>query len=605
MPQQGVNFDGSYISLPGAYYADDVSAGLPTTPPVTPPMIILGYGWGPKPQTINTYTTPTDFQNAVRGAPISTFIPFVALPSPNLFGASQITFIDVSENTQAVAALTTSGAAAYLSMTSTLYGPPSNQLTYQVSNPSVAGRKLTLTDNFGGAQFIGDNLGVPFQVAYLGTASASVSYVVSLTSGVMNLSSPNANESASLPIGSGGFNTTSLLTEAINGTGFWAAQGLSSTGGQLPSLLLDASSGVLTSGSPAAPNYVNVPAGQNDMLFWINQFAQTIVTAATGAGAVSGFAALPVTGAPTFFSGAMGVPPVTRDYASGLAVALTTPGWTVVCDSNAQAVQALLAAHVELASTPPYGSWRRGFTGSSPGDSIATTETNARNLDSLQMCYVYPGIFRTNTATGQNQLYGGLYAAFAAAAIANGNIVALPLTNKALNGNGVEAANAGSQLNSSQLTSLENNGVMALWQTSQTNGPPTILSDVTTWQVDNNVENTSSQQVACRYWLAYSVINTLRNYVGTIATPVTEVNILNALKKTLNALVYTGGSSNGVLTPASSDGTTVPWSNLQLNYDGTQQLASITVNVTLVGQNKFITCFASVQPLEFQVSAAA
>jgi hypothetical protein len=213
------------------------------------------------------------------------------------------------------------------------------------------------------------------------------------------------------------------------------------------------------------------------------------------------------------------------------------------------------------------------------------------------MVYAYPGIYRTNTNTGQNQLYGGLYVAAAAAAIAAGNIVALPLTNKVLNGNGVESANAGAPLTQSQLLSLQNNGVMALWTTTQVNGPPTLLSDMTTWQADNNVENTSSQQVACRYWLAYSVVNTLRNYVGTIATPTTETNILNALVKTLNALIYTGGSSNGVLAAWNK-------SSLVLTYNGTQQLASITVSVQLVGQNRYITCYASVQPLSFTVTAS-
>ena len=539
----------------------------------------------------------------MRGAPIASFAPFIANPSPSLNGAQQVTFIDVSSNTLASAQLTTSGGAAYANLSSVLYGPPSNQMTYQVSTASVGGRKLTLTDNYGGSQFIGDNLGVPMQVAYLGTASASVSFTCSPASGLFILSSPNAHESTTFAIGSGGFSTTALLTEAINGTGFFAAQGMSSTGGQLPSLLMDAQSGTaLTSGAANAPNWVNVTAGQNDLAFWINQFASTIVTATTGAGAVSGFAALPATGAPVFFSGATGVPPVTNNYVSGLAVALTTPGWTIVADSNAVAVQALLAAHVEIASSAPYGMWRRGFTGSSPGDTVATTQTNARNLDSLQMCYVYPGIYRTNL-NGQSQLYGGLYAAFAAAAIANGNIVALPLTNKPLNGNGVEGANAGAQLTQSQRASLQNNGVMVLWQTNTGNGPPTILNDVTTWQVDDNIENTSSQQVACRYWLAYSVVNVLQQYVGTIASPVTEVNITNALKSLLNALVYTGGSSNGVLAAAS--GATVPWSNLILTYNGTNELAAITVNVTLVGQNKFITCFASVQPLNFSITASA
>jgi spore germination protein GerM len=189
-----------------------------------------------------------------------------------------------------------------------------------------------------------------------------------------------------------------------------------------------------------------------------------------------------------------------------------------------------------------------------------------------------------------------LYVAAAAAGIATGNIVGLPLTNKVLTGNGVENANAGAQLTVSQLSQLQNNGVLPIWQTAQNNGPPTLLTDITTWQVDNNPENTSSQQVACRYWLAYSVTSTLQQYVGTIAAPTTEATILNAVKRLLNALIYTGGSSNGVL--ASWDTT-----SLKLTYNGSNQLASILVNVQLIGQNKFITCFATVEPLTFTITS--
>ena len=145
----------------------------------------------------------------------------------------------------------------------------------------------------------------------------------------------------------------------------------------------------------------------------------------------------------------------------------------------------------------------------------------------------------------------------------------------------------------SKIKAATSAGVMVVNVPQQT-GVPTIVSDVTTWQVDNNIENTSTQQVACRYWLAYSVVSVLRNYVGTIATPTTEATILNALKRLLNALVYTGGASNGVLASWDSG-------SLVLNYNGQNQLASITVAVTLVGQNRFITVFASVEPLAFTI----
>lgn len=591
MPQQGINFDGAFIAIPGAYYADDVSAAAPTTPPVTPPMVFLGYGYGPKPKTPVTFTNAQDLQNALRGGPAAAFLPFISNPSPALNGAQLITFIDVSTNTQSSIALKASGAGTYATLTSAQYGPPSNLMQAEIQAGSTAGIKLTIIDGFADRQIVGDNLTVPFQMAYTGSATGSISYTV--TSAAFTLTSPNAGESVTFPLGANGYIQTSQLVAAINGTGFYLAAGLSASNGLLPATELSPVSGVtLPPVSGSVPQYVNVRAFLNDIPFWVNQFASSYATAASGGTAVDNATWLPVNIPPTFFSGATGVPPTNNDYAAGFNVALTTPGWTVFADSNLPAVQALLAQHCETASSVPYGMWRRGFTGSSLGDSVNTTIANATALDTYTVAYTYPGIQRVNTQTGVNQTYPGLYVAAAAAAMAAGNQIAIPLTNKVLNGTGVEQT-----LTQSQLVQLQNNGVMALFQPIQTN-LPTILSDITTWQVDDNAENTSAQQVACRFWLAYSVVNTLRQYVGTIASPVTEVNILKALIKTLNALIYTGGSNSGVL---------VSWdrSSLNLVYTGTNQVAAITFNAVLVGQNRFITCFVPIQPLNISISAAS
>lgn len=516
-------------------------------------------------------------------------------PSPAVNGAQRITFIDASENTQSMASLSASGALGTQTLlTSVLYGPPSNNMSYMVQNGTTAGRRLTLFDGFSNSTLVGDNLTVPFQLAYSGAATGGVTY--SVTSAAMTISSPAPNESFVIPLGSGGYTPTSVLMEYLNGTSNYFATPLSSTNGQLPSNFLSAVNAIaLPIPTSGGLQYVNVNAYLQDTAFWVNQFVSSLVSATISGSALDIAAWLPVTGATTFFSGARGVPPVNNDYATALTTALSTPAWTVFCDSNSTAVQALLASHCEMASSAPNGAWRRGFTGSSIGDSIAFTETASRDLDSIQMNYLYPGIYRINTVTGQNQLYDGLHVAAAAAGIATGNQIALPLTNKVLNGTGVELVNAGNPLTPSQLVALQNNGVMAIFLPQSTR-VPTILSDVTTWEADNNIENTSSQQVACRYWLAYTVVNAVQPFAGTIAAPLTEVSILNAVRRALNGLIFTGGSSNGVL--ASWDK-----KSLQLIYTGSQFLAAITFNAVLVGQNRFITVFASILPLNFQIVA--
>lgn len=600
MPQQGITFDGAYIGLPGVYYADDVNSAAISPLPVTPPLLFIGYGWGPKPKSVSLFTNPQDLVNALRGAPAAAFVPFMATPSPQLNGAQRITFIDASQNTQSTAALKASGGQTNTLLTSTLYGPPSNQLTYLLGAGSTAGLKMSVVDNYAGSILVGDNLTVPLLLAYSGAATGGVTYSMTsgATSGTFTVSSPISGESVTIPLGPGAFATTSAVVEYLNGTGFYYAQLLSATGGQLPSLSLTATGSVaLPIPSGSTLNYVNVNSYLQDIPFWINQFASTLATATVSGSALDTAAWLPVTGSATFFSGARGIPPINSDYASALNVGLTTPAWTVFCDSNSAAVQALMTQHVEMASQPPYSAWRRGFTGSSIGDTPSVTMVNSTNLDSFQMNYLYPGIYRINTNTGVNTLYPGLYAAAAAAAMATGNQIAQPLTNKVLNATGVELANAGNALTQSQIIALQNSGVMVIY-TPQNTGVPTIVSDVTTWEADNNVENTSSQQVACRFWLAYIMVAALQQYVGTIASPIVEVNITNAAKRALNGQIYTGGSNNGVL--ASWDKT-----SLVLSFNGSNQLAAVSFSATLVSQNRYITEFATIVPLNFTITVAS
>jgi hypothetical protein len=401
-----------------------------------------------------------------------------------------------------------------------------------------------------------------------------------------------------VPIGAGTYDTVTLLSEYLNGTSVFFAQLLSATQGQLPSLALSPAAGVaLPVPGSGGLSYVNVNSYLQDIPFWVNTFAGSLATAMVSGGVADSASNLPITGAATFFSGARGVPPINADYADALTAALGTPAWTVFCDSNAAGVQALLAEHCLMAGQAPFSAWRRGFTGSSIGDTPAAAMQAAIGLNEYQMNYVYPGIYRTNPLTNQPQLYSGLYAAAAAAAMATGNQIAQPLTNKPLTATGIENANAGKPLNPSQIAALQNSGVMVVIAPQQT-GVPSIMSDVTTWQNDNNPANTSSQQVACRFWIAYSIVSGLQQYVGTIAAPLVEVAILNEVKSILNSLIFTGASSAGVLTSWDTK-------SLELTFTASNMLAAVQFKATLVSQNRYITVFDTIEPFDFTINLAS
>lgn len=600
MPDLNVNFAGTTLILPGAYYLDQLATLQPINPP-TPPLIYIGYSYGMKPQTPYTFVGGQNLLSAIRGGPASAYVQPMSNPSPELFGASLITFINVGANTQSVLPLFQAAGSGVAIATSSNYGLPSNLLQGSVTAGSLAGKAVTLYDGYAGTTIQGDNLGVPFQVAYTGAASAGVSFTVQ-TSGLnasgFVLTSPNPNESYTIPLSAGQYQTVEQLVEFINGTGFYSAVPIGDT--TLPTSYLDSGQtavSLIASGSGGVD--VNVTAALGSVLYWFNQYASANYATAAASGSIASYTSglAPANIPFTSFSGATSVPPTNSSYASGFNLALTIPGWSVFADSNLAGIRSLGTQHAQTASTPLYGKWRRFYTGSSVGDSVNTTSANAQGLNSNRTIYVFPGLYITNTNTNQLQLQSGLYAAAAVAGMSAGNLPSTPFTNKVLNGVGIELA-----LTISQYNQLQQAGVMPLAGTTPpvsgsfnfNNVPPTIVSDFTTWQNDNNPENCLEQQMRCRDYMAYTMVNALQPYVGTVAAPQVELKMLTAAQLALNGLIYTPGGT-GVL--ASWDAT-----SLVLNYNGTTQTASISASVTIVGQNRFITETNTIYPLNFNAS---
>ena len=594
MPNVNVTFAGYTLVLPGAYYVDTVGGTYPDTPPTTPPLCIVGVSYGGASGVPYTFASAQNALSFVRGGPIATLIPLISNPSPSLSGAGLITIINVAQNTPSTLNVGVSGVSSgttVFALASTNYGPPSNLLQASFGAASVGpGYNVTLKDTYAGTSLTGVNLGTPFALGYVG-AGTSGTYTYSATG--LSLVSAPSGESLTIPIVVSGTTTVSQLVQAVNGSVAWVAEIVSSTQGLGPASGLGGSTGgtslVAVSG---IPQWSYVTATTSDIVFWFSQFAQAYAQVTSYYPAVSGY--LPYGFPLTYFTGATGPTGTvsSNNYASGFNVALTTPAWAVITDSSSPAVQNLGMKHAQIASTPPYGSWRRFFTGSAAGDSISTTTANASALDSYTTCYVYPGIYQTSTVTGVSGLVPGYQVAAMAAAMATGNQIALPLTNKPLSGSGVEFP-----LTISQINTLQQFGVMPVALSGPNGNVPTIVSDLTTWQVDNNPSNVFTQQVACRWWLAYSMVNAVAQFVGSIASNPTEANILNAAKSCLNSLIFTGGGSNGVLNSWDAN-------SLVLIYTGGNQVAAITVSATLVGQNRFIVETVNLQALNITITVA-
>lgn len=606
MPNTNVQFQGQTLPIPGSYFADNVQAAQPANPALVPPMVFIAYGYGGKP------FTPQHFPNgggqalldAMRGAPSASFVPFIANPSTQEFGASEIVYINCSSNTQSKLTLVDGVGTSVVQFTSADYGPPSNLLMLEVQTGTLGGVLLTLFDGYtGNTQQVCDNLGVPFQIAYTG-ASSGVTMTVNAVSGIgspsqsggttltagtgattLMLNSPIAGESYTLPLGTGQYQTVGQLANFLNTTGHYVAEVLPNVAnGQLPTSFLDKQTSVaLPAPTGGIDNFVNVTAGIGSILYWANQFA---VGLASASGVVAGSYDVPANIPLTHFAGAIAGPPTIGDYGTAFSKAASVNAWTVFADSNDPAVVALGVQHALDQSQPSVGKWRRFLSGSSIGDTVIQAETVARGMNAFESTYVYPGVWRTDINTGNNTLYSGLHVAAAVASMMAGNPIAEPMTMKSLIGNGVEAQltlGAGGQVDE-----LQQAGVMPIYINPLT-GVPTIVSDMTTWQNDNNPENVFNQQVACRHGLAYSLSQGLHPYVGQIASPYGVARARKQCVNILNKLIYSPGN-NGIL---------VSWDpkSLVLNYDGSTQTLTVKVNVVFVGQIRFILELAFVQPL--------
>ena len=592
MPDVSISIGGQVAIVPGVYVQTFIAPQVPTGNLNTGPLLFVAASYGGVPFVPYNFTDANSLIAFMRGAPSQDFVPFMFNPSSEVDGTSLVTLINVAPNTQSSAVMLSSGGTSIVSMLSANYGTPSNSIQYSVGAGSIAGVAMSITDGFTNTTYTEDNLGVPFQLAYTG-ASSGVSYTISSSiagkATLFKITSPNPGESLQLDLTSPTFATVSQLVQQINGTGFYSALILGN--GLLPTSSLDLiSNNPLPAPVATVAQYVNVTATLGDVVFFVNSKAFTIATASLFGSVVSTPALIPALVANQFFTGATNQVPSLANYASGLNVGLNQPAWAVLIDNNTPGVRALGNQHAATASTVIYRRWRRFVTGSVLGEPATTAETNARNINEITTTYCWPGIQATSTLTGLNQTYDGNHVAAAVAGIYTGNPASLPVTNKTLLGNGVEQV-----ASLATLDLLQGNGVLVL-NLYQNTRLPTFLSDVTTWQNDNNPANVFNQQVSLRFALDYYLVNSLQPYVGGVASNFTEGQIYNATARALNQVLYNGQNTIGLLNSWDT-------STLQVTYSGATQTATIKVAVVFVGQNRFIVVDVTVNPLNIQISS--
>lgn len=581
MPNPNSTFGGSQLILPGAYLQTNVNNVLSANLFPGLPLIFIGVGYGGVPNTPYSFSDPNALKAFLRGSTSTRFVDFMANPSGAVPGAQNFVYINPAPNIAASATLYSSAATAVINISSVNYGSPGNIMTYSVATGSVAGINLTISDpQYTQQSFIGYNLGVPFQLTYTGTATAVKLNVTTVggSATTFAISGGNAGENVTYDLTSSAYSNVGKIITSLNGIGSYRATLLSNS--NLPSYLLDTESSV----SLPITTAVNVTATLGDITYFLNTAASSLVSGSIPTGITSVPTLIPAPIGPANFTGGSNVSPTSTNYASAFNAALNVQGWVVFADSSSPAIQSLGQAHVNTASSITSKGWRRFVTGSNLGDSVSITVQNSQELNAINCTYCYPGIIANDPTSGLPVTYSGLYTAAAVAGMMAGSPFALPLTNKSLNASGMEV-----NLTISQINTLQMGGVLPVTLSTVTN-TPTIISDMTTWQNDNNPENIFNQQIACRYALSYTLTNALTPYIGQVASTQSMTRVQNAIVRALNASIYSDSSQQGVLNS---------WdpSTLTLTYDGTTQTLTVSVSVSFVGQYRFINMTVSVNPL--------
>ena len=596
MPDPNISYAGQLLIRPGVYAADNVSAVPNNSSVTTQPLIFIAAGYGGEPQMAYSVFDPASLYSMLRGAPAAEFVQFLYSGSSEINGAQEVIYINVSPSDQSTATIYDSASSGVVTLTSLDYGTPSNLLQYTTAPGTVSGVKLTLLDGYSKQSITGDNLGVPFALAYTGTATSGVSYTVQTSSaGATNfvVTSPNSGESFNLPLSSSTYPTVQSIANFLAGTGFYSAYVVSDS--SLPSTSLDGVTSVTLSPPTLVAglseySYVNVTSVLGDIVYWVNRFSG-LATAAVPTGITSSSGITIPNVSNVFFTGATNGSPALSDYQTALTNSLSISASVVFCDTNLLGVPTIGSQNAVLASQVSNGNPRRFVTGSSLGDTVSIAAMAARSYNAIQTTYVYQGVYRTSDISGSKTLYSGLYDAAAVAGMMAGNDPWIPITNKSINAISMEKT-----LSTGDINTLQQAGVMPV-AISNVTKVPVVISDMTTWQNDSNAENMFNQQVAERQALQRAIIQGLQPYIGSpvAATPKVAGMVKNAVKRILNNNTYSD-SHGGLIS--SWDPTT-----LVASYTGSSQSWYISVDVVLVGQTRFITFMANIQPLNLTLTA--
>lgn len=565
------SFQGSTIIQPGVI-ATRSSSGMSSPSSSQRMVVLLGIsGGGGQPKTLQmlngqqdafTKLRSGDLQIAAGRSYIDASAPYLAYMRVN--PALQATY-DVL-----------SSSAPVVNLKSVDYGVFTNLISTQVAAGTIQGLKGTVTQD--GFSYTKDNLyQAVLSVQYTGASASALLNVDNAAGTISGSAGTLGSESVVWTAPFSTYQTIQQVVNLINSTAGWTATVTGSNPSASTLNFLDS-----VANAPAKASPVIVTANLQALIDWYN--TTSIVTATRP----SLIGALPTAmTAPAYLAGGSDGITTNTDWANVFTALQNVPQARIIVPVTADAsVHAMAATHNAYMSDPTIRHNRISIVGGVKGETVTQVGVRSSNLNSRRVSIIYPGIQDLDYLTGLLTAYDPYLITGQIAALLSSLTITSALTRKPVTAKGLEGT-LQSTLQKSDYDSLSDLGVMAIKFFSSEQGSYFgIVRSLTTWQVDNDLDNIELSMVCNEDYVMMKVGDAQDELIGKDGSPSGAGMMQSAADSTLRLLRDEGAIVGDKDTPAYSDVVSVLTGNaITTTYKATipapMNFAGISANFTV------------------------
>lgn len=502
---------------------------------------LIGRAEGGEPKKALRFGSPSEAVATLRSGELLTAVLKAFDPSSQVGGPATVVAVRVNPAVQSSLDLLSGASVPVIGLVSQDYGLYTTQISVQVENGSVAGKKLTT--RFGDNYFTEDNVQRrAFSVQYTG---AAVSSSITISGNSVSLAAPTGTTVATIDLTV--FDSIQELVDRINTTPGFVASVLDGNGERQALNGLDYVSGQDIKSAP----YV-VKADLQAIVDWFNSTSKGFITATRKANA----GVLPANIPATYLTGGSDGTVTNTDWSDAFQTLQTEDVQWVTPISSEPSIHAMADTHCTFMSNVARME-RRCIVGTAAGTSDADAVDAAKALNSDRASLVHLGFYDYDAA-GKLTLYPPYILAALLAGAFSGVNPGTPLTNKAIKVRGLERK----LRNPTDTDVLINGGVLCVEETNQ---GYKVVKSISTWLVNRNYNRVEVSTGVATDFVARNVRNALDVLRGEKANPLIFSRAVSITESTLRELARQEPQGPGVLA---GDEASPPYKNIKASIEG-------------------------------------